>query len=204
MLDELSTSHLEEIREQAKQYGGIDGLIRHVQEIEAEQEAKQRAALEAARIREERRHTGHNYVRDGHKVWNTDLDPECPLCEDMRQARQILILAAARVVSESNELQTWEPEYQHGVSRAAVAMAYVMNVGASWASGDDFDSRFECVAEDWDVYADERADDILDETGQAEIMQRYFDYDQWRRDLRHDYDVVEDIPQYSGVLVFSQ
>lgn len=156
-----------------------------------------------------------NYVPHaaGHLDGSTIGHPDCEVCTDLFATRQRDVLAAARVVRDSVHLNSETPGSKDpilgdtGFSRAELALAYVQNVHAEYATAEDFDNRYQGVYETFREFADQLADDvILDESGLAanHAMRMYFDYDAYARDLLlgGDYTSV-DLPRSYQVAVFN-
>jgi len=116
------------------------------------------------------------------------------------------VFAAARLLRDSRVLSNWTDE--DVADRAVVAMAYVRakeyryggKLTFDGASADDFDNRYETVtAEDWDDFADVKADDMIDDAKSSgelvipEGLDYYydFDYESWRKNSKSDYEVID-------------
>lgn len=118
------------------------------------------------------------------------LHPDCDTCESIFATRQADIFAAARVIRDSERIK-WEDK------RAALAMAYVQDRGAEYATGQHFDDAYQGC---WDNFSD-YVEDLLDSTGALEGMpdnlKYYFDTEKFARDLilGGDYTTV-DLPDY--------
>jgi hypothetical protein len=204
----LTPTVLDTIREEAAKYGGIDGLIAHVAEVEAAQ-ARAIAEKEAQEAEFERRnHTGRTTYSSGHNRYTDELQPDCSECDEIYAERRALVFAAARVVRDSTILQEWD-DYTGNtdLSRAAVALEFVKEQGWGWrddetghrefyADGGDFDNRFITVTDSFRTYADDLADEMLDQARQnsdsvSVDLSRYFDYESFRRDLSFDYQTFD-------------
>lgn len=145
-------------------------------------------------------HDPDNYVSHTAGHWPV-LAPDCEVCDGIYARRQANVFAAARVLRDSNTLQAMPVSDGGYTDRAELALRYVENVHSMYGSGDDFDNRYIGTWFSFREYADQTADELIDDSGDAGLMTRYFDYDMFARDLQFDYDVVE---LAHGVAIFSQ
>jgi len=164
--------------------------------------------MAAAEYRERTAHTA------GHLDRVTDHVPACTTCTGVYADRQRDILAAARVVRDSEKLQAMTPGSRatnplgrfadSTFERAEIALVYVQNVHAQYASGEDFDNRFKGVYSEFQDYAEELAGEAIVDNLEATLkgllkyadereregtmslfttMAQHFDYEGFARDL---------------------
>src|SRR5690349_15011373 len=128
--------------------------------------------------------------------WLIDLNSELDGSEDDEDLAEVVGL-----VDASRTLQNW-PHYE--VNKWRAAMSYLAHFGSGT---DDTDLRYNlvAVADNWDDWATNHADELIAEEGPSSTLERYyeFDYEQYAIDLRDDYTIVEMYDGGSEVLIFS-
>jgi hypothetical protein len=114
-----------------------------------------------------------------------------------------VIVATAQLLIDSRQLQ--ERNWHYSVGRELAALSYVTDKTPEYVDASTFDNDFITLADNWDDWATEHADErIRNEVSiPGDLNYHYeFDYESYASDLRQEYDVV-DILDNSDVLIFS-